>query len=170
MVMDEYEDRRQRLATMADPYANELQQSGEQRERDLHGQVLIKHAEVPFESFRQGHLAHYMGAYDTGTALRDRFFFRHDIRNQSGRHTHQGGLVIFVMEGNGYSTVNGVAVDWKKYDVILLPMIPELCEHQHFNKEPGKPAVWCAFIYEALSHEYANDVKQNTDSPDFNKP
>ena len=84
--------------------------------------------------------------------------------------THQGGLVIFVMEGNGYSTVNGVAVDWKKYDVILLPMIPELCEHQHFNKEPGKPAVWCAFIYEALSHEYANDVKQNTDSPDFNKP
>lgn len=169
MVMYQYEERRVRLAATADPYVNELELSEEQRERDLNGKVLIKGSETPFENFRQGHLAWYMGGADTGTSLQNRAFFRHDVRSQSGRHTHQGGLVIFVMEGNGHSTVNGQSVPWKKYDAVLLPIIPELCEHQHFNDDPSKPAVWCAFIYEGLSHEYGNDVRQNTDSPDFSK-
>lgn len=158
-----------RLASMPDAYANELGLSDEQRERDLHGKVLIKGSEAPFENFRQGHLSWYMGGNASVTALQNRAFFRHDVRQQSGRHTHQGGLVIFVMAGKGHSTVNGQSVPWKKYDAILLPIIPELCEHQHFNDDVGNPAVWCAFIYEGLSHEYGNDVRQNQDSPDFSK-
>jgi hypothetical protein len=169
MVMDQYEERRLATQAKADPYAREIEDDEVRRQRDLNGHVLIKSSERPFDLTRQGRLAFYLGGEETDTPLLNRSFFRHDIRTQSGRHTHQGGLVIFVMEGNGYSTVNGVAVDWKQYDVILLPMIPELCEHQHFNKEPGKPAVWCAFIYESLSREYGNDVKQNTDTPELVK-
>ena len=33
---------------------------------------------------------------------------------KSGKHGHQGGLVIYVIDGTGYSVINGERVDWEK--------------------------------------------------------
>ena len=171
MVMaDRREIRRARLQEVSDPYVDELQEDERQRERDTNGTILIKGSEAGFELTRQGRLSFYLGEggwEDPKTPLASRNFFRHDIRTQSGKHTHQGGIGIFVMEGIGYTTVNGESLDWKKYDLILLPNLPEQCEHQHFNRDPGNPAVWCAFIYESIRREAGNQVSQNTDSPEY---
>ena len=71
----------------------------------------------------------------------------HDIKTVSGKHRHQGGLLIYVLEGKGYSIVNGERKDWQKGDLVLLPMVPGGVEHQHFNVEPEKGAArWIAFI------------------------
>lgn len=161
------EERRVRLTSAQNPYQAEIDEDASQRERDVNGDVLIKGSNVPFELTRQGRLSRYLSNEGENTPLSDRAFFRHDIRTQSGKHTHQGGIGIFVMEGLGYTTVNGQSLDWKKYDLILLPNIPEQCEHQHFNREPGRPAVWCAFIYEGSRREAGNQVTQNTDSPEY---
>ena len=45
-------------------------------------------------------------------------------RPRSGKHRHQGGLVIYVLEGKGYSIVDGERKDWEKGDLVLLPMKP----------------------------------------------
>ena len=50
--------------------------------------------------------------------------FIHTITTKSGEHRHQGGLLIFVLEGKGYSIVDGERWDWEKGDLVLLPMQP----------------------------------------------
>src|SRR5262249_11533968 len=79
----------------------------------------------------------------------------------------QGGLVIYVIDGKGYSIVDGERKDWEKGDLVLLPMKPEGVVHQHFNLDPSKPAVWAALINMPI-HEYlASDYQQVANSPDF---
>src|SRR5436305_1917508 len=93
--------------------------------------------------------------------------FIHDIKTRSGKHTHQGGLVIYVLEGKGYSIVDGERKDWEKGDLVLLPMKPQGVEHQHFNADPSKPALWAAFIHIPIQEYLASDLKQEEVSPDW---
>ena len=169
MAEDPREVRRQRLPVMDDAYQEDLLNDADQRQRDLEGQILIKGTDAPFEVFRQGRLAFYLGGNRFNTPLRDRDFFRHDIRTQSGMHTHQGGLVIFVVDGDGYTTVNKKPLNWKKYDLVLLPILPEEVAHQHFNRDPSNPAIWCAFIFHGMLRETGYNITQNERSPDFQK-
>ena len=62
-------------------------------------------------------------------------------------HRHQGGTFIFILGGKGYSTVNGVRHDWEAGDLAILPMVPGGVAHQHFNFEPGVPALWMRVGY-----------------------
>lgn len=169
MAEDPREIRRQRLSSGSDVYDDELIGDHDQRHRDLEGEILIKGSMAPFEVFRQGRLAFYLGGNRFNTPLRDRDFFRHDIRTQSGKHTHQGGLVIFVVDGDGYTTVNGEPLNWTKYDLVLLPILPEEVEHQHFNRDPNNPAIWCAFIFHGMLRETGYNITQNERSPDFKR-
>jgi len=91
----------------------------------------------------------------------------HDIKTRSGKHRHQGGLVIYVLEGKGYSVVDGERWDCEQGDLVLLPMKPEGVEHQHFNLDPQKPAIWCAFINITIQEYLASDLQQTENSPDF---
>jgi hypothetical protein len=83
-----------------------------------------------------------------------------DVRTVSGKHRHQGGLIIFVLEGHGYTTINGVRHDWQEGDLLLLPMMPEGVEHQHFNSTPGKPARWMAMVYEPIFNGVGTELEQ----------
>ena len=74
---------------------------------------------------------------------------------------------MFVLEGEGYTTVNSQKVDWEKWDLIILPVQPNGCEHQHFNKNPGIPAKWMAFRYHAFSEVLGNMFNHVEDSPDW---
>ena len=92
--------------------------------------------------------------------------FIHTIATKSGKHAHQGGLVIFVIEGKGYSIVDGERWDWEKGDLVLLPLQPGGVEHQHFNLD-DKPSVWAAFINVPIQEHLASDLQQRETSPDF---
>src|SRR5439155_811034 len=81
-----------------------------------------------------------------GEELVDWNVFVQDIRVHSGKHRHQGGLVIYIMEGEGYSVVDGERHDWEAGDLLLLPVKKGGVEHQHFNKDDAHPAKWIAFI------------------------
>jgi gentisate 1,2-dioxygenase len=72
-----------------------------------------------------------------------------------------------VLEGKGYSVVDGERKDWEAGDLVLLPMKPEGVEHQHFNLDPGKPAVWAAFINIPIQEYLASDLQQAENSPDY---
>ena len=135
-------------------------------QRNLVGKLLIKSTDREWEITKQGRIKHYMYPnVFTDTALQEWNVFMHDIKTHSGMHRHQGGLAIFVLEGRGYTLVDGKREDWKKGDLILLPIKPHGVEHQHFNTEPGSVCRWMAFIFMPFYDQVASFTEQIKDSP-----
>ena len=75
--------------------------------------------------------------------------------------------MIYVLDGIGYSIVEGERVEWKKGDLLLLPMKPGGVEHQHFNLDPEKPATWVAFVPIVLTEHVASTLQQTEQSPEY---
>ena len=159
---------RERPPLAENPYERIMRQRKELAERNLAGPVVIRSEDRPWYQTRQGKLRYYLDPVTIkDTPLQHWRVFLHDIKTRSGKHRHQGGLVIYVLEGKGYSVVDGERWDWEKGDLVLLPMKPEGVEHQHFNLDPQKPAIWCAFINIPIQEHLASDLKQTENSPDF---
>ena len=116
------------------------------KERAQRGAVLIKGKNRPWRQNRQALVKSYVMQDWSHAAQFPLQIFAQEIASQSGRHTHQGGLAIFVVDGKGYTTVDGVRHDWEKGDLILLPIKPGGVEHQHFNLKPDGPSHWLAII------------------------
>ena len=137
------------------------------KERADKGQVVVRGKELPWEQSRQAILKWYVHPMRQELAVSGWLFFLQDIRTHSGRHRHQGGLAIYVVEGKGWTSVDGVRHDWEEGDLILLPIKPHGVEHQHFNAEPGKPCKWLAIIYTPMVEAMSSELEQKTVSPDW---
>ena len=135
-------------------------QRGEFVERGKNGIVVIKDSDREWETSRQGCLKFYMlDRQYPGTVLTDWWVFVHDIKKQSGKHRHQGGLVLFVLEGKGATECNGEIIEWEEGDCILLPFHPDGIEHRHFNRGT-EPAKWLAFIHLPTFDHVASELSQ----------
>jgi hypothetical protein len=55
--------------------------------------------------------------------------------SRSGRLRHQGSIVNLVVEGEGYTMVEGVRYDWVTEDVVAIPPKPDGVEFQHFASD-----------------------------------
>ena len=149
-------------------YERNMRERHEAIERNKTGPVVVHKADREMIQARQGKLLYYLCPNNfPDTPLQHWRVFIHEIKTRSGKHRHQGGLVIYVVDGKGYSVVDGERKDWQKGDLVLLPMKPEGVVHQHFNLDPAKPAVWAALINMPI-HEYlASDFQQVENSPDY---
>lgn len=155
-----------------DDYEQQLARDQEKMDRAQKGQVVIHGKDVPWTQNRQARDKMYMApSRSTGepveTALDDWRVFVQDIRMHSGKHRHQGGLVIYILEGDGYSLVDGERHDWEAGDLLLLPLKPGGVEHQHFNLHDDRPAKWIAFIYFQIREWTASAIQQVENHPDF---
>jgi quercetin dioxygenase-like cupin family protein len=158
---------RERERPAVNAYEVQMKLDREFAERQMTGRILVKVADCPQELTRQGRLRFYLDPTIKDTPLQHWAVFTHEVRTQSGKHRHQGGLVIYVIEGFGYSIVDGEKIDWKKGDLVLLPMRENGVEHQHFNSDPDKPSVWMAFIHMPLREYVASEMTQTEVSPEF---
>jgi hypothetical protein len=158
---------REKEAPARSNYEEALKRSRENAERNLMGRVVCRADECPQMLTRQGRLRFYLGQTITDTPLQDWVVFTHEIRTASGKHRHQGGLIIYVLEGEGYSVVDGERIDWAKGDLVLLPLREKGVEHQHFNSKPGTPAVWMAFINQFFQDYVASEITQTEVSPEY---
>lgn len=165
------ENERTRLREKAPPNVNAYEEQVKLdrafAERQLTGRIVVKVADCPQELTRQGRLRFYLDPTIKDTPLQHWAVFTHEVRTQSGRHRHQGGLVIYVIDGRGYSVVDGERIEWEKGDLVLLPMRENGVEHQHFNTDPTKPAVWMAFIHMPMREYLASEMTQTEVSPEF---
>ena len=151
------------------PYEIFIRSRREFLERQETGQVVVKPSDREFYITRQGRLMYHLNPeIHKNTPLQDWRVFSHDLKTQSGKHRHQGGLVIYVITGKGYSVVDGERIDWQAGDLLLLPIKPGGVEHQHFNKE-GTTARWIAFIYMPQWQESASELVQIEVLQDFQK-
>ena len=159
---------RQREPLGPDGYERLVKAQAELRERAFRGRIVVRAGEQPWEQTRMGRLRFYVArSSDTGSALHQWLVFQHDIHSHSGKHRHQGGLAIFVVEGEGYTEVDGDRIDWQAGDLILLPIKPDGVEHQHFSKRPGEPCKWVAFIYMPYQDETGFYLEQQENAPEF---
>jgi uncharacterized cupin superfamily protein len=123
-------------------------------QRLAEGRVIIKGKDLPWELNRQGRIKHYLRDWQEQLNRSSDYLaapgwevFHHEIRKHSGMHRHQGGTFLFVVGGQGSTTVNGVRYDWEEGDLIMLPMVPGGVAHQHFNRDPAIPAVFMRIAY-----------------------
>ncbi len=135
------------------------------------GKVIIKGKEQPFQQGRQGllkYLLHRRWWDSYGVPFWHLMINR--IINHSGRHRHQGGAVLFVLGGKGYTTIDGKRFDWEKDDLILLPVKPDGVEHQHFNMDPKQPAEWLGWVFYPMWEAAGCGMEQKAEHPDWSKP
>jgi len=145
-----------------------LKTTAADRARARNGNIVLRAKNIPWRQNRQSLVKTFLtpyGAFDTAAA--DWICFIHDIKVHSGKHRHQGGIQLFILEGEGSTDVDGDKIDWEKWDLVILPVKPNGCEHQHFNKEPGKPAKWMAFQYNPFNKPLGNMFNQVENSPDW---
>jgi hypothetical protein len=158
---------REREAPQLNSYEIAIQEDRERAERQMNGRIVVKFADCPQGLTRQGRLRYYLNSTVKDTPLRDWIVFTHEVRTVSGKHRHQGGLIIYVIDGTGYSVVDGIRYDWEKGDLVLLPLKENGVEHQHFNTNPEKPALWMAFIHHPTREYVASEMTQTEVSPEF---
>lgn len=148
-------------------YEYALRGRTEALQRGMNGQIVVRDSDREWELNRQGFLKFYLlGDKYPETALQDWWVFVHDVRKTSGKHRHQGGLVLFVLEGRGATEVNGEIIEWEKGDCVLLPLHPDGVEHVHYNRGT-EPAKWIAFVHVPAFDFVASEMVQTDINPNF---
>ena len=145
-----------------------------QRERIRHGIQVIKEADLPLETNRQGLMRWYLHPSIKDTSLATLLFFQQEIPpgSRSGRIKFQGGQVIMILEGRGYTLVDGVKPPWKAGDVVNLPLRADGIVVQHFNADPDHPAKFVATEpnwVEGVSVDRGCGFEQLEDAPEYRR-
>ncbi len=106
-----------------------------QRAQMRDGIQVVKESELPLENSKQGLMRWYLHPAINDTCIKALMFFQQEIPpgSRSGRLKFQGGQVMMILEGEGYTLIDGVKHSWKKGDVLNLPLRADGIVVQHFN-------------------------------------
>jgi gentisate 1,2-dioxygenase len=168
------EDRKAKLAEV-DHWEELLKLRDRQREQMKNGLQVIKESELPLEVSRQGLMRWYMHPAIKDTCLSVLLFYQQVIPpgSRSGRLKFQGGQVMMITEGRGYTTIDGVKHPWKAGDVVNLPLRADGIIVQHFNSDPDNQAAFVATEpnwLEGVSVDRGSGFEQLEDAPEYKRP
>jgi hypothetical protein len=143
-----------------------------QREQTRNAIQVIKEAELPQEVSRHGLLRWYLHPAIKDTCLSVLLFYQQEIPpgSRSGRLKFQGGQVMMITEGRGYTTIDGVKHPWKAGDVLNLPLRADGIIVQHFNADPNNPAKFVAAEpnwLECVTVDRGCGFEQLEDAPEY---
>ena len=82
--------------------------------------------------------------------------FEETPHSSSHKHTHTEAM-LYVLEGRGYSLIDGKRYDWEEGDAVHIP--PRMTEHEHFNDSDARTRTLriefgIRYFYEALWSGY----------------
>lgn len=106
----------------------------------------IRGKEIPWENNKQGKMRWYMHPLLNSLCINTLKIFVQEIPpgSRSGRLHHPGNQVIFILEGRGYTILDGQKYHWSKNDLLQLPLRTKGVTVQHFNSDPDNPARFVA--------------------------
>ena len=135
---------------------------------------VVRLAELPLESNSQGLMRWYLHPAILDTVLSTLAIYRQEIPpgSRSGRLKFQGGQVMLILEGQGYTLIDGVKHPWKAGDAVNLPLRADGIIVQHFNTDPDKPAKFVAAEpnwLECTSVDRGSGFEQLEDAPEYRK-
>jgi gentisate 1,2-dioxygenase len=131
---------------------------------------LIKGKDVPWEINRQGRMQWYLHPALEDIAIRSMMFFRQEIppRSRSGAQRSPGGQVIYIIQGRGYTLLDGVRHDWQEEDVVNIPIRMDGITVQHVNVDKVDPVIMiCADLNlaELVGVDRGSEFEQVEDAP-----
>jgi hypothetical protein len=144
----------------------------EQREQRKNGLQVIRGKELPQEVNRQGLMRWYMHPAIKDTVLSTHMFWEQEIPpgSRSGRMKFQGEQVMYILEGKGYTLIDGVKHHWKAGDVVNLPLRKPGIVIQHFNEDMNAPAKFVAaepnFVH-TTGVDRGSGFEQIEDAPEY---
>ncbi len=143
-----------------------------QREERRDALQVVRETELPLEVSRQGLMRWYLHPAIKDTAISSYMFFQQEIPpgSRSGRLKFQGNQVMLILEGTGYTTIDGVKYPWKTGDLVSLPLRTDGIVVQHFNTDPEKPAKFIATEanwFECTSVDRGSGFEQLEDAPEY---
>jgi hypothetical protein len=143
-----------------------------QREERKSGLQMIREADLPLETNRQGLMRWYMHPAIRDTVLSTMLFFEQEIPpgSRSGRLKFQGGQVMMILEGSGYTLIDGVKHAWSAGDVVNLPILADGIVVQHFNPDPNVTAKFIAAEmnwFDCTSVDRGSGFEQLEDAPEY---
>ena len=164
-------DRKSKLAEV-NHWEELLKLRDRQREQTRNGIQVIKEAELPQEVSRHGLLRWYLHPAIKDTCLSVLLFYQQEIPpgSRSGRLKFQGGQVMMITEGRGYTTIDGVKHPWKAGDVLNLPLRADGIIVQHFNVDANNPAKFVAVEpnwLEGVTVDRGCGFEQLEDAPEY---
>ncbi|MEA2986244.1 MAG: hypothetical protein QOD94_2498 [Alphaproteobacteria bacterium] len=118
----------------------------EQRARTKNGLQVVKEKELPLETNPMGQMRWYMHPNIKDLVVNMMMVYQQEIPpgSRSGRVKFQGGQVIMILDGQGYTSIDGVKHTWKKGDVLNLPLRDDGIIVQHFNTDKSVTAKFLA--------------------------
>ncbi len=145
-----------------------------QREEKRNAIEIVSEAELPLEISRQGLMRWYLHPSIRDTAINSYIFFEQEIPpgSRSGRLKFQGNQIMLILEGTGYTTIDGVKYPWKVGDLVSLPLRVDGIIVQHFNTDPEKTAKFIATEanwVECTSVDRGSGFEQLEDAPEYQK-
>lgn len=98
---------------------------------------VIRGKELPLEINRMGLHRWYLHPGIEDNAIRTILLWIQEIPpgGRSGKQKTSGGRLHYVMQGRGYTVVDGVRHEWEQGDLVMIPMKPQGAIHQHFNTD-----------------------------------
>jgi hypothetical protein len=144
----------------------------QQREEKSSGIQVVRRKDLPRELNAQGVMRWYMHPAIKDIVLSTLSIYEQEIPagSRSGRLQFQGGQILFVVEGTGYTMIDGVKYRWKPRDVLNLPLKKEGIVVQHFNSSEDSPARLLVVEpnhFAATSVDRGCGFEQLENSPDY---
>jgi hypothetical protein len=108
------------------------------------------------------------------TVLSTFMFFEQEIPpgSRTGRMRFQGGQVMIILEGAGYTMLDGVKHHWEGGDVVNLPIRGPGIVVQHFNLDKDKPAKFVAVEpnwFACTTVDRGSGFEQIEDAPEYRR-
>jgi len=147
----------------------------EQRARLKKATQVVRGDELPLENNRQGLMRWYTHPAITDTALSTLMCFEQQIppRSRSGRLKFQGGQVVYILEGSGYTLLDGVKHAWEQGDILNLPRRENGIVVQHVNTSDTETVRFIAVEanwFACTGVDRGSGFEQIEDSPDYRNP
>jgi gentisate 1,2-dioxygenase len=141
-----------------------------QREQQGRGAWLIKGRDLPWENNRQGKMKWFLHPALTNTSIRSMIVFEQEIPpgGRSGAQKSPGGSVLFILEGRGYTLLDGVRHDWQAQDLVNIPIRAQGVVVQHVNSDPRRPARFVSAdlnLVDMLGVDRGAEFQQVEDAP-----
>ncbi len=108
-----------------------------QREQLGKGTWLVKGKDRPWEQNRQGKMKWLLHPALEDACIRSMLFFEQEIEpgGKSGVQLTPGGHCIYILEGRGYTLLDGERHDWQAEDIVQIPLRRDGVKVQHVNTD-----------------------------------
>lgn len=98
---------------------------------------VIKGSEMKFTDGPQSFSKHFVEPVDGLTQTLHVHLEEYAPGGRTQKHGHVNEAAFYILDGTGYEIHDGIRYDWDAGDVAI---VHNNCVHQHFNKDPLKPA------------------------------